>query len=147
MKTLKITHTILSMLIALFFIYAGSKKFVSGKAHKHTDNTELIQSVTTNTYENPVTFQLCVKILKTTGFLKLVGVLQMLAGLLILLPFTRLVGLITLFPITVNIFCFHLFMDNRAGENVETGLYLLLNVLLIAAYYKTIKLLFKAKVA
>jgi uncharacterized membrane protein YphA (DoxX/SURF4 family) len=148
MKSLKIPHLILSVALALFFIYAGTKKFIPrSKSSKPDKNIELIQSVTTNFYENPITFQLCVKMLKTTGFLKMVGVLQILAGLLILFPFTRLVGLITLLPITINIFCFHLFMDNRIGENLETGLYLLINCLLIVAYYKTISTLFKAKVA
>lgn len=68
----------------------------------------------------------------------MVGVFQILAGLFMLIPQTRLAGLLLLLPIILNIFTLHLFLDNRPDENIETGLFLMLTVALIAFYYKKI---------
>lgn len=108
-------------------------KAPKGKA----DNQALVKAVYENQYEPPVTFKLTLKSMSASGFLKLVGVLQILSSLLILLPRTRLIGLLALLPVTTNIFCLHFFMDNRPGENLETGAYLALNLLLLAYYLKS----------
>ena len=70
--------------------------------------------------------------------MKLVGVLQILAGLLMLIPQIRLAGLLVLLPVILNIFTLHLFLDNRPEENIETGLFLALTAVLIAFYYQKI---------
>ncbi len=142
---LKITHTLFTIALALFFIYAGVKKFIPKNHHKAQNNTEMIQAIENNEFQNPIPFKLSVKMLKVSGFLKFVGVLQIIAGILMIIPQSRLVGTIFLLPITLNIFAFHLFMDNRMDENVETGLFLLLNLLLLIAYYSKVKLFFKVK--
>jgi putative oxidoreductase len=142
-----IVHLILSVVLGLFFIYAGIMKFVP-KEHKGNPNakTELVSAIQSDHYENPVPFQLTVKMLSVSGYLKMVGVLQILSGLLILIPKTRMGGLMVLLPITINIFCIHFFMDNRASENIETGIFLGLNVLLLLAYSKKIASLLDAKI-
>lgn len=139
MKIIRILHILLSIAIAGFFIYSGSKKFIPKPApSKPVDNSAFVTAFETNHFESPTTFKMGVKALKVSGFLKMVGVFQILAGLLILLSTTRLIGLLILLPITVNIFCFHFFMDNEVSENIETGAYLLVNILLVAYYYKTL---------
>jgi len=123
-------------------MYAGIKKFIPRPTPKSVDNSEFVQAFTDNVFESPVTFKLGIKALKASGFLKMVGVLQILSSLLILIPRTRLIGLLLLLPIAVNIFCFHFFMDNRPGENIETGSLLAINILLITFYYNKLKALF-----
>jgi uncharacterized membrane protein YphA (DoxX/SURF4 family) len=145
MKVITILHILLSLALGGFFIYAGVQKFIP-KERKPSDPTEMVDAVTNNKYENPIPFKLSVKMLSTSGFLKFVGVLQILAGLLIVITQTRLIGLMLLLPLTINIFCFHLFMDNRMDENIETGSILLVNILLFLAYYKKLGTLLHSKI-
>lgn len=140
-KYLKYAHTIAAIALALFFVNAGVKKFIP-RTPKASDNTQLLNAVSTDKYVQPAAFMLTIKAMKQTGFLKMVGIFQILAGLLILLPLTRLLGLIVLVPLILNIFLLHVFMDNRMHENVETGLLLAANIILLAYYYKRIPLLF-----
>lgn len=141
-KLVLFSHVVISIAFALFFMYAGVKKFIPKPTPKTVDNSAFIQAFTDNVFESPVTFKMGIKALKASGFLKMVGVLQILSGLLILFPRTRLIGLLMLLPIAVNVFCFHFFMDNRPEENVETGLLLAVNILLIAFYYHKLKALY-----
>lgn len=136
-----------SITLGLFFIYAGSQKFIPKPPPAGpVDNSAFVEAFEKNEFENPVTFRMGIKALKASGFLKMVGVLQILSGLLIIIPVTRLVGLLLLLPVVVNIFCFHLFMDNQLHENIETGSYLLGTILLIAYYYKLLRNLLIRKV-
>ena len=50
-----------------------------------------------------------------TGYMTFVKVLELLGGLLVLLPRTRNVGLLILGPIIVNILAFHVFLTKGAG--------------------------------
>lgn len=136
-KFLTISHALLSVFLAAFFIYAGIKKFIpKPPSTKPANNAEYIKAFEENAFENPINFKMGVKALKVSGFLKMVGVLQILSGLLIIIPYTRLIGLMMLLPITVNVFSFHFFMDNRTDENIETGFFLLLNIALTLFYLK-----------
>ncbi|MBE2287776.1 MAG: hypothetical protein IAE77_30240 [Prosthecobacter sp.] len=49
-----------------------------------------------------------------TGYMSFVKVLEILGGLLLLLPKTRNLGLLVLGPIIVNILCFHVFLAKCA---------------------------------
>jgi uncharacterized membrane protein YphA (DoxX/SURF4 family) len=139
-------HSLVAICLGVFFIYAGVKKFIPKPAPKTPINNEVfIQSMQTDVFETPITFKLTMKMLRTSGFLKLIGALQIASGLLILFPVTRLVGLLMLLPVAINIFSFHFFMDNRVEENIETGTYLLINVLLLLYYIKPLMGLFIVK--
>ena len=50
-----------------------------------------------------------------TGYFAFVKVLEITGGILVAIPHTRPVGLLTLGPIVVNILCFHIFLANGAG--------------------------------
>jgi uncharacterized membrane protein YphA (DoxX/SURF4 family) len=50
-----------------------------------------------------------------TGYLTFVKVLEILGGVLVALPKTRNIGLLTLGPIVVNILAFHVFLTKGAG--------------------------------
>ena len=147
MKILRIIHTLAAIALGLFFIYAGSQKLIpKPPPAKPVDNSAFIEAFEKNEFESPVTFRMGIKALKTSGFLKMVGVLQILSGLLIIIPVTRLIGLLMLLPVVVNVFCFHFFMDNQLHENIETGIYLLGTILLIAYYYRILQHLLIRKV-
>lgn len=84
----------------------------------------------------PVPYQQVITAFCESGFLKLVGALQIFSGILLLIPRTRIMGAILLFPIILNIFLIHLFLDNRPEELLETGLPLLANIVIIGYHYK-----------
>ena len=82
---------------------------------------------------------------KYSGFLDMISLIQILVGILIIIPVTRLVGLLTLLPIIFNIFFMHVFFDNRVDENIETGFLLVINIILLLKYKKQIFSLFLKK--
>jgi uncharacterized membrane protein YphA (DoxX/SURF4 family) len=100
-------HAFYAICLGVFFIYAGAKKFVPRPAHKGSvDNEVFIQSFQQDSFENPVTFKLTMKMFRASGFIKLIGTLQLLSGLLVLFSASRLIGLLILLPVTINIFHF-----------------------------------------
>lgn len=116
---------ILSLALGVFFIYKGiNKHFLS--PCKVYESTSTI----------PVEYQNLITSLCSTGFTKIVGVLQVLSGILLVLPRTRLLGSMILLPVIINIFLFHLILDNRPHELVETGIPLLATILIFASFYK-----------
>ena len=138
MKTKRILHSIFSISIAIFFINAGYGKLTK-KGLKPLEKDQVIEYIfEKNSYEAPVGYNITMNTFKQSGFLDLVSVFQIIAGLLIILPKTRLFGLLLLFPIIFNIFMMHVFFDNRIDENIETGFLFFSNVLLLLYYYKTI---------
>ena len=50
-----------------------------------------------------------------TGYMHFVKVLELLGGLLVLVPRTRAIGLLILTPIVVNVGAFHIFITSGAG--------------------------------
>jgi uncharacterized membrane protein YphA (DoxX/SURF4 family) len=50
-----------------------------------------------------------------TGYLTFVKVCELVGGILVIIPFTRCLGLLVLGPIVINIFAFHLFVMKGAG--------------------------------
>jgi putative oxidoreductase len=50
-----------------------------------------------------------------TGYLAFVKVLEILGGILVALPKTRIAGLLILGPIIINILAFHIFLTKGAG--------------------------------
>jgi uncharacterized membrane protein YphA (DoxX/SURF4 family) len=134
-QTLRLIHSFFAILLAVFFIYSGLQKFIP-KPPRPENTEEMIKAINDNSYTPPVTFKFTMKSFKASGFLKIVGIIQILSGLLMIHPNSRLLGLLLLLPIVINIFLLHLTMDNRLIENIETGFYLTLTCVLILFYYK-----------
>ncbi len=65
-----------------------------------------------------------------TGYLTFVKVLEVLGGVLVAIPRTRNLGLLTLGPIIVNILAFHLFVTGGSGLFQPT----ILIIVALAAY-------------
>lgn len=122
----------ISILLAAFFIYKGLTKHWIGACKDYPADTTIPQD-----YINVIN-ALC-----HSGFLKMVGAIQILSGLLLIVPRTRMAGSVILLPVIVTIFMLHLFLDNRPEELIETGIPLLGNILLIVLMYdRKEKLLF-----
>lgn len=138
-KIISYAHAALTILLAIFFLNAGMKKFGHHKKLRPVDEQALIETVIVKQdYAAPIGYNVTMNTFRTNGFMKMIGVFQILAGALMLIPRTRLMGLLLLMPIIFNIFAMHLFLDNRMHENFETGTLLAVTVLLTSFYYKRI---------
>ena len=131
----KIIHTILTITLGIFFIYKGIDKMpIKLKDISKEEITETI--IEKGSYEAPVGYKITMNTMRQSGFLRLISVFQILAGILMIIPQTRIAGLLLLLPIIFNIFFMHVFFDNRINENIETGILLALNLGLCSYYYK-----------
>jgi len=142
-KIIAYVHALLTFALAAFFFYKGLEKFGPLKLREKNINiehqAEIVQKIfVEKDYSAPIGYDLTMNTMRQSGFLKVIGVFQMLAALLMLLPQTRMAGLLTLLPIILNIFLMHLIFDNRAHENVETGRYLAATLLLLLYYWRNI---------
>ena len=136
MKT-KIT-AIVAIILGVFFIYKGYGKISSNKL-KSIDSDLLIEKIIeNNSYEAPIGYKITMNTFKQSGYLDMVSIFQIIAGILIIVPMTRFWGLLLLLPIIFNIFFMHVFFDNRVDENLLTGALLILNILLFLPYKKQI---------
>ncbi|MGC6470690.1 MAG: hypothetical protein ACON4E_05420 [Flavobacteriales bacterium] len=130
---------ILSIGLGIFFIYKGVSKLSSDKL-KTIDKKLVSEYIIENdSYAPPVGYKIVMNTFKQSGYLAFVSIFQIVAGLLIIIPLTRLAGLLLLLPIIFNIFFMHVFFDNRMGENIVTGGILMLTLFLCSFYQKNIK--------
>lgn len=79
--------------------------------------------------------------MKQTGYLwEFLAIMQIICGLLLVSQVFRLLGAIMAFPIVINIFLFHFFLEfDEKGELLFTLSMLLINGWLILASYKTLQ--------
>ncbi len=78
------------------------------------------------------------EVMVPTNYMKLVGIFQLVGGLLLIIGRTAPLGLVILAPILVNIVAFHGFLQN--GENIIPGLvFSALEIFLIYAYRNNFK--------
>lgn len=76
-----------------------------------------------------------------THWMRLVGVCQLLGGLLVIVGRTAPLGLVVLAPVLVNIIAFHVFLEN--GEGLAPGLvFAFFEIFLIYAYRNHFKGIF-----
>ena len=136
-----IIHTTVTIIIALFFIYKGYDKTNSSVSilseidHENIKNENYIFS---DKGEKPSGYKITMNTMKQSGFLKMIGISQIIAGLLMIIPITRIYGLLLLLPIIFNIYMMHLYFDNRIDENILTGGLLLINIILLTYYKKSL---------
>ena len=133
-----ILHTTLTVLLAIFFMYKGIDKLPIKL--KDISKEEIVSTIIdNNSYEAPVGYKITMNTMRQSGFLRMIAIFQILAGVLMIIPKTRLLGLLILLPIIFNIFFMHVFFDNRMHENIETGILLAVNVGLCSYYYNRLK--------
>ena len=133
-------HSICTILLGIFFIYKGIDKMPIKL--KDITQEEIISTIREQeSYAAPVGYKITMNTMRQSGFLRLIACFQILAGILMIIPKTRLAGLLILLPIIFNIFFMHIFFDNRVDENIVTGIILTINLLLCLYYHKRIRLI------
>ena len=133
----KTIHTILTVTLGLFFIYKGIDKMPIKL--KDVSKEEIVSTIIEkNSYEAPVGYKITMNTMRQSGFLRLIAIFQIIAGILMIIPKTRIAGLLLLLPMIFNIFFMHIFFDNRMDENIVTGLLLVITIVLCSYYYKRI---------
>jgi uncharacterized membrane protein YphA (DoxX/SURF4 family) len=131
-KSISITLIVLRLFLGGVMIAGGIGKFLKPLPSP----TEVLQKA--ESYTSPNDTQTLQKILyisgsKQTGyFWELLGVCELLFGLLLVIQGTGFVGALLLLPITLNIFLFHLFLEpEEVGELVQWVLFLIINIVLV----------------
>ncbi len=73
---------------------------------------------------------------QTNYFWQLLGICELLFGMMVLSQVMRFVGAVLLLPISLNILLFHIFLEpNDLVELLQTALLLLANIALVAKEY------------
>lgn len=141
-KGIKYLIIAIRLVLGLLFVYAGIKKFQKEppKIVLETEQTAEVKELP----ENVVKIKAYIGGLKQTEyFWPMLGLAEVLCGLLLLSQVYALLGAVMLVPITLNIFLFEVFLG--AGEVIEIvshALYLLANLAIIAYGYPRLKLAF-----
>ena len=123
-KVTSYSIVILSTGLGLFFIYKGLNKHFLLPCKTYGPDSTL-----------PVDYKNLMTALCSSGFTKVVGFIEILSGILLLIPRTRILGILFLTPVIVTIFLFHLLIDNRPHELIETGIPLVLTLTILAWGY------------
>ncbi len=132
MKTVNILFIILRLILGGMMVYGGIQKFQKPipSPIEVVDKAEKFKAP-----EKESTLQkiLYISGAKQTGyFWQLLGICELLFGLLLLLQGTSFIGAIFLLPITLHIFLFHVFLEaDEMGELLQTGGLFTINVGLI----------------
>lgn len=128
MKSIRIVNLLLSLVLGGMLVYGGIGKFskpiptpvnVVEKAQKFQkpEQKETLQKI------------LYINGMKQTGYLwQFLGVMQIVCGVLLISQVFTLLGAIMAFPIVINIFFFHWFLEfNDTTELLQTGGLLIIN--------------------
>lgn len=145
-------HALATLALAVFFIMKGYEKMGPPKLREKNitveNQQEIVQQlIVEKNYAAPYGYDITMNTFRQSGFIKFIGVFQILAGVLMCIPRSRFAGLLLLLPVILNIFLMHLFFDNRPHENIETGRLLAITVLLSAYYWRQIGDIFWLKKA
>lgn len=137
MNAIKISIVIVRITLGLLFVYGGVQKFMPKTAQQST-------TVSADLPDHVLKIKAFIGGMKGTGyFWPMLGVAEILCGLLLLSQIFALLGAVMLVPISLNIFLFHLFLEGHELEELAlTGLYFLANLLLIAYHFKDLKPVF-----
>lgn len=137
MKNLRVLILVTRIALGGLFVYAGIQKFVPKPPRPATEQgVELPEHV--------VKIKGMIGGLKGTGyFWPVLGVAEIVCGVLLISQLYALLGAVMLVPLSLNIFFFHLFLEpHEVGELLMTGFYLLVNLALLAYDYSKLKLAF-----
>lgn len=132
----KITHIALSLFLGGMMIYGGIEKFLKPTITPH-ELVEKAQKFLQPDQQETLQKILYISGMKQTGyFWPLLGICELLFGLLIIYPKTRFVGSLLLLPITLHIFLFHLFLESdEIGELLMTFMLFAVNIYFVAIQY------------
>jgi uncharacterized membrane protein YphA (DoxX/SURF4 family) len=139
MIKIKVLYVVFSLFLGGFMVYGGIGKFTKPMPAP----TFLIEKIEKEGIEivkkDPkLMIRNYISGMKQTGyFWQLLGICEILFGLMILSQYLRFTGAVMLLPITLHIFLFHLFLEpNEVGELINTALLFVVNLVLIFEKYK-----------
>lgn len=140
MKTIKILIIVLNLFVGGFLIYGSVSKFgETPKADKIIEQIKKGEEIAPN--NEVLKIKNYIFGMKQSGyFWTFLGIAELLAGIFLVSQFFARIGAIIAFPITLNIFLFHVFLEpHEIGELIQISALLIINIMLIAATYKTWK--------
>jgi len=123
---------ILRLILGGMMLYGGIQKF-SKPLPEPVQVVETAQKFTSPEKESTLQKVLYISGAKQTGyFWQLLGICELLFGLLLVFQGTSLVGALFLLPITLHIFLFHLFLEpDEPAELFQTAGLFTINILLV----------------
>ncbi len=131
-KAISILFIIFRLFLGGMMVYGGIQKFqkpipapieVVEKAQKFT-NAEQKSTLQKILYINGAK--------QTNYFWQVLGICELLFGLLLIFQGTGFIGAVLLLPITLHIFLFHVFLEpDEVGELIQTAALFIINILLV----------------
>lgn len=132
MKAINILFIVLRLILGGMMVYGGIQKFQK-PIPSPIEVVEKAEKFKAPEKESTLQKILYISGAKQTGyFWQLLGVCELLFGLLLLLQGSSLIGAIFLLPITLHIFLFHVFLESdEMGELLQTGGLFAINLALV----------------
>lgn len=129
---IKITYIIFRLVLGGFMIYGGIQKF-SAPIPSPSEVVEKANKFNAPEKESTLQKILYISGAKQTGyFWQVLGICELLFGLLLLFQFTGFIGALFLLPITLQIFLFHVFLEpEEVGELFQTATLFGINITLV----------------
>lgn len=139
-KAIKLLIIGIRLGLGLLFVYAGIQKF---KPEEPKATTE-VAATAKQLPPNVVKIKAYIGGLKQTGyFWPMLGIAEIVCGLLLLSQVYALLGAVMLIPLTLNIFLFEVYLGD--GDPVELfthGVYFVANIILLIYAWPRLKLAF-----
>lgn len=132
MKTVNILFILMRLFLGGFMIYGGIQKFQK-PIPAPVEIVEKAEKFKAPEKESTLQKILYISGAKQTGyFWQVLGICELLFGLLLLLQGTGFIGAVFLLPITLHIFLFHVFLESdEIPELLQTGALFAVNIALV----------------
>ncbi|WP_422860934.1 DoxX family membrane protein [Flagellimonas sp. S174] len=129
---MKVVFIALRLLLGGFMIYGGIQKFQK-PIPSPIEVVEKAEKFKAPEKESTLQKILYISGAKQTGyFWEVLGICELLFGLLLVFQGTGFIGALFLLPITLHIFLFHLFLESdEMGELLQTGGLFAINIILV----------------
>ena len=139
-QILRYSYGLARIILGVLMINAGIQKF-NNNIPSSEEHLEKLEQYMEDGNENYFAMSAYIGGMKVSGFAyEVLAISEILLGLLLVIQFTSFIGAIFLLPITLHIFLFHLFLESDDFvEVLITGIYFLVNLLLVTKEYKRFK--------
>ena len=140
MKPITTFYVLQRLILGGMMLYGGIQKF-NKPTPEPIQVVETAQRFTDPGQESTLQKILYISGAKQTGyFWQVLGVCELLFGILLVLQYPAFAGAVLLLPITLHIFLFHVFLEPEAkGELLQTGGLLLINIVLVLKEWKGLR--------
>ncbi|MFI1744593.1 DoxX family membrane protein [Thalassobellus sediminis] len=130
--SISVFYIVVRIILGGFMVYGGIHKFEK----PIPSPIEVLE--TANKFSSPEKESTLQKVLyisgsKQTGyFWQVLGICELLFGILLIIQGSGFIGALFLLPITLHIFLFHLFLEpDEIGELIQTGVLFTINIILV----------------